>query len=102
MKEYIIEWLGPASDDIAEIAQFYKATASLSVSRTIVSRLFTEIDELARYPYANPYARYKTLQEKGFRVLILDHYLCFYKVSGSIVTIYRILHSSRNYIKLFK
>lgn len=102
MKEYIIDWLGPALDDITEIAQYYKSTAGLSVSRTIVNRLFEEINQLIRYPYANPYARYKTLQDKGFRVLIVDHHLCFYKVSGNKVTIYRILHSSRNYIKLFR
>lgn len=102
MNEYILEWLGPASDDIAEIVQYYKATAGIDVSRNIANKLITEINDLVNFPYKNPYARYKTLQEKGFRVLIIDNHLCFYKVLGKTVSIYRILHGSRNYFKLFR
>lgn len=102
MNGYTLEWLGPASDDLAEIVHYYRAAAGIDVARTVANKLITEINDLANFPYANPCTRYKTLQEKGFRVLITDNYLCFYKVLGQTVSIYRVLHGSRNYIKLFR
>jgi toxin ParE1/3/4 len=102
MSELTLEWLGPASDDIAEIVQYYKTTAGVEVSRKISSRIIAEINNLVNFPYANPYARYLSLQEKGYRVLLVDNYICFYKVISKTISIYRIFHSSRNYIKLFR
>jgi len=101
MREYSLEWLEPAFDDIAEIAQYYKASADMDVSRKMLKKIISGINDLINLPYAHPYVRYETLREKGFRVLIIDNYLCFYKVVGKTVSIYRVIHSSRNYNKLF-
>lgn len=37
MNEYCFEWLEPAADDIAEIAQYYKASAGADISRKILN-----------------------------------------------------------------
>lgn len=98
MKGYTLEWLGPALDDIAEIAQYLKAEAGIDASEKMVNKLIQEINDLIDFAYANPYTRYKTLREKGYRVLIINHYLCFYKVLGKTISIYRVLHGSREII----
>jgi addiction module RelE/StbE family toxin len=102
MNEYSIEWMEPSVDDLAEIARYYKATAGSEAGSKVLNTILSKINELVEYPYANPYIRYETLREKGFRVLVIDNYLCFYKVAGKTVSIYRVLHSSRNYAKLFR
>ncbi|MEP6890052.1 MAG: type II toxin-antitoxin system RelE/ParE family toxin, partial [Nitrospirota bacterium] len=36
----------------------------------------------------------------GYRVLVVDNYLVFYKVKGKTILVYRILHGARDIMHL--
>ena len=43
----------------------------------------------------------KKMSEIGFRMLVVEQYIAFYKIDGKTVHIHRVLHGARNYPLLF-
>ncbi len=78
---------------VAEISQSYE-TAMATLERIEGALL-----QLAAAPHAGSYPRFASLRRRGFRVLIMDKYLAFYKVNDEkqTVTIYHIVDSRTNY-----
>ena len=54
------------------------------------------------FPYSGSVPHYATLRRQGYRVLIVERHLVFYKVNESqqIVTIYAVVDGRREYRKL--
>ena len=60
------------------------------------------INNLKDFPYSGSVPHYATLRRQGYRVLIVERHLVFYKVNESqqIVTIYAVVDGRREYRKL--
>ena len=93
--QYVIRYLAIAQDDLISI---YDWIARDSSKRAIsfVERIDTRIGALAQSPYLGRIPRHPRLKEYGYRVLILDPYLVFYKIRIHIIEIHRVTHASRN------
>lgn len=60
------------------------------------------INRLRDFPDSGSYPRYTTLKKQGYRVLIIDKHLVFYKIfeESKQVIIYTIMDSRREYLNL--
>src|SRR3972149_1337745 len=93
--KYIIRYLPAAEQDLLSIHDWI-ANDNPRRASSFVEELDKRISKLASHPYLGVVPRHPRLKESGYRVLIIDSYLAFYKVRGSTVQIHRVVHGSRH------
>ncbi len=100
---YRIERTAKTEEQIRDIV-LYRAeiTSSIDSALGLLDKLETGINTLSRFPESGAQPRYRALRARGFRVLIVDKYLVFYKVDHgqSLVTIYAVVDGRRDYLNL--
>lgn len=70
-----------ANDHLFSILHYIaEDSGSVDVALRYLDVLETEIKKLATSPHMGSYPRYSTLRKQGFRVLIVQRHLIFYKV----------------------
>ena len=99
MPAYNVDVLPIARDDIAEIYQ-YIALDNPDAALRIADEIMDKIDELGGFPERYPMVPDGLLARQGYRMLIIGHYIAFFKVSESEVLVYRVLHGKRDYPQL--
>ena len=97
--KYRVRLLTVAEQDFKEIIDYILAdnvTAALSIAEKIEANLnlLETNPQLGRIPNDDELLRL------GYRYLIVLDYLIFYKIEGSTIFVYRILHGARNYKSL--
>jgi len=97
--KYDLRLLPVAEEDFSEIINFI-AFESLQGAETVASRIETGLMELMEFPYLGRVPAEPQLMAAGFRYLVLDNYLIFYSIEENLVLVHRILHCSRNYLKI--
>ena len=67
-----------------------------------LDRLKQKIDHLADFPESGSFPRYGALRARGYRVLIAEKHLVFYKVDKErkMVIVYAIVDGRRDYLNL--
>ena len=67
-----------------------------------LDRLKQKIDRLADFPESGSFPRYGALRARGYRVLIAEKHLVFYKVDEErrMVIVYAIVDGRRDYLNL--
>lgn len=92
-----------AEEQLREII-FYIAGDSGSVETALnyLDKLENAILKLEEFPYIGSEPRYLTLRRQGYRVLIVERHLAFYKVDEEqrTVVIYSIVDGRREYRNL--
>ena len=100
---YRVERTAKAEEQIRDIV-LYRAelTGSVDAALALLDKLEEDINTLSRFPESGAPPRYGALRARGFRALIVDKYLVFYKVdhSQSLVTIYAVVDGRRDYLNL--
>lgn len=100
---YRIERTAKAEEQIRDII-LYRAelTNSIDAGLALLDKLEAGIMTLAHFPESGSPPRYSALRARGFRVLIVETYLTFYKVdhAQSLVTIYAVVDGRRDYLNL--
>ncbi|MBR4424689.1 MAG: type II toxin-antitoxin system RelE/ParE family toxin [Oscillospiraceae bacterium] len=99
MERYKVKVLAAARRDLDEILSYIN-TMSPQTAMEYAERFARELESLAVMPLSCPPARDMLLAQKGYRCLIVKNYLVFFVVSGSTVTIRRILFGRRDYASL--
>ena len=66
----------------------------------MVDHLLDKIESLAQAPERGARPRDQRLRKKGYRFLVSDPYLIFYKVHPARVYIHRIVHGKRAYERI--
>jgi len=77
-------------------------TGNTKSALELLDRFEQDIRQLERFPESGVLPRYNVLRRRGFRVLISDKYLIFYKVdneSGTVL-IHAIVDGRRDYLNL--
>jgi len=101
---YSLNYTQLARDDMLDILMYIseEANAPRSAER-ILNKIESDLARLRDFPYSAPTARDDYLSSQGFRVLVSGKYLALYKVNDEekAVTVYRIVHGSRNLRWLF-
>ena len=100
---YRIERTAKAEEQLRDII-LYRAelTGSVDTALELLDKMEAGISTLSRFPESGAPPRYGALRARGYRVLIIEKYLLFYKVSHSqsLVTIYAVVDGRRDYLNL--
>lgn len=91
-----IIYLSPAERDLCEIFDFICKDAAAGAERFLL-KFDKSVSRLGRFPLSGSIPRDLFLKQKGYRVLVVDNYLVFYKATKRRIVIYRILHGKRKY-----
>lgn len=100
---YRIERTAKAEDQLRDII-LYRAelTGSIDSALELLDRFESDVKQLSEFPDIGAPPRYAALRARGFRVLIVEKYLLFYKVDHqqAVVTVYAIVDGRRDYLNL--
>lgn len=92
-----------ADEQLREII-FYIAddSGSIDIAVDYLNKIEKAIHRLADFPLAGSIPKYSILRKQGYRVLIVERHLVFYKVNEheNIVAIYAVLDARREYRNL--
>lgn len=92
-----------AEDQLRDIV-FYIASESSDVDLALayLDKLERSINQLRDFPESGRRPRYSVLKNQGYRVLIVERHLIFYKVNEAerTVIIYAIVDGRRDYLNL--
>lgn len=101
--QYKILRTDKADEQLREII-FYIAddSGSVDIALNYLNKIETAIKQLETFPLTGSIPRYSILRKQGYRVLIVEKHLIFYKVNEieKMVVVYAIVDSRRNYKNL--
>ena len=101
MPAFNVDVLPIAREDIAEIYH-YIALDNPNAALRVTDEIIDKIDTLNEFPERCPIVPDNVLSRQGYRMLIIDPYIAFFKVFKSEVLVYRVLHGKRDYPQLLK
>ena len=92
-----------ADEQLRELI-FYIAedSGSVDIALDYLDKIETGINRLEEFPMSGSNPKYSILRKQGYRALIIERHLVFYKVNESekVVTIYAIVDGRREYRNL--
>lgn len=101
--KYKIVRTDKADEQLREIT-FYIAedSGSIDIALNYLDKIEAAINDLEDFPMSGSIPRYSILRKQGYRVLIVERHLIFYKVDENkrIVIIYAIVDGRREYRNL--
>ena len=96
-----IKYLKSAESDLVGIFNYIKKDNPDSAT-ALYNRINQCISLLRENPHMGKVPNDKRLEQRNYRILIVDFYLVFYVIKGNTITIKRIIHSARQYNFLLK
>lgn len=101
--KYKIIRTNKADEQLREII-FYIAddSGSIDIALNYLNKIEKAINRLENFPMSGSVPRYSILRKQGYRVLIVERHLVFYKVDEEkkIVTIYAVVDGRQEYKNL--
>lgn len=101
--KYKIVRTDKADEQLREII-FYIAedSGSIDIALDYLDKIETAINNLEDFPMSGSVPRYSILRKQGYRVLIVERHLIFYKIDDNkkMVIIYAIVDGRREYRNL--
>ena len=101
MAKYKVEFLQSAIDDLEEIV-LYIAKDSQKSAIELHDKIIESATRLEDFPTLGRMVPEKKLREYGFRFIVIDKYLLFYKIYNDEINILRVLRGDRDYPSLFR
>lgn len=89
-----------AKADLIHIVDYpLECGASVDAVKGYLSTIKEAILSLSSFPFRGSIPKARILKLQGYRFLVVENHLVFYKTSedGSTVVVYRILHQKTNY-----
>lgn len=79
-----------------------EVTGSTDAALKLLDKFESDVRQLAVFPESGSPPRYTALRVRGYRVLIIEKYLFFYKVDHDkkTVTIHAVVDGRRDYLNL--
>ena len=100
MKNKLI-FLPSAVDDLDEII-LYIAESDKNEALKVKNEIIDKIEKLKEFPKLGRIVSEVKIRKKGYRMLVYESYLIFYRIIEEKIYIYRILHGKRDYSSFFK
>lgn len=100
---YSLKFTIEANRDLDEIFNYITNNLSAPVAAAdLIDKIEKESKRLINFPLSGPIPRDDTLAKKGYRMLIVDHFIAFYIVDtdNNIIKIMSVVYGKRNYSKL--
>jgi len=98
---YQVHVLRPAERDYFQILD-YLIEKSPNAAEKFEEKFIKILERLKRSPFFGKIPNYEQLRYEGYRMAILDKYLVFYIVQGTVVEVHRIIHGARDYLKILR
>lgn len=100
---YDVQFLETALADMSEILESFIALGSRQGAVRLQQKIIKSAGLLELFPYAGSKVPDEKLAASGFRMVVIEKYLMFYKVAETekTVLIYRLLNGKRDYPLLF-
>jgi toxin ParE1/3/4 len=98
--EYNVKLLRVAEDDLSEIVM-YIASERPSSAGEIAGKIEKDVALLSHHPLLGRIPQEEELAQSGYRYLVVENYLIFYKIEERTVYVHRILQGARDYLSLF-
>lgn len=76
-----------ASDQLFDVIQYIADNAGANIALQYLDKLEAAVMNLADFPYSGTVPRYSILKKQGYRVLIMERHLIFYKVDEEKQTV---------------
>ena len=76
-----------ANDQLFDVIQYIAADAGANIALQYLNKLEAAVMNLADFPYSGTVPRYSILKKQGYRVLIVERHLIFYKVDEEKQTV---------------
>ena len=97
--KYHVRLLSCAEQDLIELVS-YVAAENPQAAAKVLDRIEIRLQALASHPFTGRIPQDPKLAGLGYRVLVIDNYLVFYKVKQRVVLVHRILHGARDLLRV--
>lgn len=97
--KYTVRLLSIAEQDLTDLVS-YLAAENARAAPEMLDRIEARLEALQSHPFVGRVPHNAKLTALGYRVLIIDNYLVFYKVRGNVVLVHRILHGARDLLRV--
>lgn len=99
MDRYKVTFMESAINDLEEIV-LYIARDSKANAIKFHDKIIESSKKLETFPKLGLLVPDKKMSNSGFRMLIIDKYLLFYKIYQEEISILRVVHGSKDYPQL--
>lgn len=95
-----IKYALAAVDDMEEIFS-YISQDNIAAAQTMLEKIDEGITRLAEFPNMGSVLSEEeyTMIQRGYRFIVVQSYLVFYRIIDDTVVIHRILHGRRDYLR---
>lgn len=97
--KYTVRLLSIAEQDLADLVS-YVAAENPRAATDVLDHVEARLESLQSHPFVGRVPHNPKLTALGYRVLVIENYLVFYKVKGNVVLVHRILHRARDLLRL--
>ena len=97
--KYTVRLLSIAEQDLVDIVSYLAAENSRAAAE-VLDHIEARLAALQSHPFVGRVPHNPKLTALGYRVLVIDNYLVFYKVKGNAVLVHRILHGARDLLRV--
>ncbi len=101
MKNYKVEFLPAALQDLEDIFDYILLEESKEMAEEVLDRIMSSLERLETFPNSGSFVPDKKLRSLEIRMVVTSPYLAFYRILEDKVLIYHIVHGARNYKDLF-
>ena len=100
--DYTIEFLPAALNDMTEIISSFVMLGSKHGAVRIKDKMNKAAEQILRFPYSGITVPDPKMSKMGFRMIVVEKYLMFYKVfeKEKKIIFYRVLNGKTNYPSL--
>ena len=96
INKYQVRLLKIAEEDFTEIVTFI-SDENPNAANAIADKIEKNLELLSENPFLGRIPRDEEIKNLGYRYIIVQNYIVFYKIEKQTIVIHRILHSARNY-----
>lgn len=97
--KYTVRLLSIAEQDLVDLVSYLAAENSRGAAE-VLDHIEARLEALQSHPFVGRLPHNPKLTALGYRVLVIDNYLVFYKVRGNAVLVHRILHGARDLLRV--
>lgn len=97
--KYTVRLLAIAEQDLVKLVS-YLAAENPKAAADVLDHIESRLQTLTSHPFIGRIPQAPKLTALGYRVLVIDNYLVFYKVKGNTVLVHRILHGARDLLRV--
>ena len=97
--KYTVRLLSIAEQDLVDLVS-YLAAENPRAATEVLDQIEARLEALQSHPFVGRVPHNPKLTALGYRVLVIDNYLVFYKVKGNAVLVHRVLHGARDLLRL--